>query len=317
MIGYSVPAMAASGRVERMTLSLPDGWTCHAALPAGEGDRGDFVHPIRDNEPGWREFLLDLIRDSAGPPGCEVLKWGMDGQVLRGWIAMMGVGRQVICRQHRPAGGLKRIAGLFRSTPERKLLERAAWLLEAGIATARPLALLERGGFDKAGWLITDEVPDAVDLDQFVLTILPRLEPGDRRNAKRALGAALATLLEQLERRGLYHRDLKASNILLTDWCDVARLRLWIVDLEGLRRRGWWGGRRWQPVVRLAASLLDYATITRSDFGRFLRVYLDRAGIPKTQWRARFGELGRKARVYREAARRRKQGKLDGYLGEA
>ena len=86
-----------------------------------------------------------------------------------------------------------------------------------------------------------------------------------------------------------------------------------LIDLDGLRRRTMFDvGRRWQPLVRLAASLLSYPTVTRTDYLRFLIAYLSHSKHRSGAWRVYFGKLGQKASAYLQRAQRRKTGKLDG-----
>jgi hypothetical protein len=116
----------------------------------------------------------------------------------------------------------------------------------------------------------------------------------------------------------LTHRDFKASNILLDKWDGVGgQANVWLVDLDGLGRRKFaYGVRRWESVVRLAASLLGYTAVTRSDYCRFLQAYLARMGSPRTDWKLHFRKLSRQARDYVQRAGRRKAHKLDGYQGD-
>ncbi len=71
-----------------------------------------------------------------------------------------------------------------------------------------------------------------------------------------------------------------------------------------------------QSVVRLAASLLTYTTVTRSDYCRFLRAYLARTGWPPDAWKEHYHRLSQQANHYVRRARRRKANKLDGYTGD-
>ena len=145
--------------------------------------------------------------------------------------------------------------------------------------------------------------------------LLSQLEAPRQRQVKSALLAAVVDLCARLEADGLYHRDLKASNILLADW--VGRdgpVRPYLVDLDGvLRRPRWRAARRWRPLVRLAASLADHVSITRTDYARFLKAYLAVSGERSEDWKPRFRSLGRQMDEYVRRARLRKTDKLDGF----
>jgi tRNA A-37 threonylcarbamoyl transferase component Bud32 len=202
-----------------------------------------------------------------------------------------------------------------RRTRERRNFDRALALFQAGVNTALPLALLEQRGPQRGAWLITQFLPDAVDLDQVVLLLLPQLPLDRARAVRNKLITSLVEMLHRLETHNLHHRDLKASNFLVTNW-DAAsgEPRIWIVDLDGLSlHRPLIARKRWQPLMRLAASLLGYHTISRTDYTRFLKVYLTRMDAPHAEWKTRFRELQRRAAAYVRRAQRRKRHKLDGY----
>jgi hypothetical protein len=92
---------------------------------------------------------------------------------------------------------------------------------------------------------------------------------------------------------------------------------VYIVDLDGLAPRRWWRpDHRWQPLTRLAASLLAYPSVTRADYARCLREYLARSGDDPAAWRPRFLQLAASAADYARRSRRRKSHKLDGFSAD-
>ena len=105
---------------------------------------------------------------------------------------------------------------------------RRAWmnghrLCFRGIATARPLALLARGGQGPA-YLVLEDLGDVTLADHIA-----------RQGMDTVALDGVARLFEALSREGLTHRDTKASNFLVID--DTVAL----VDLDALRparRRG-------------------------------------------------------------------------------
>ena len=148
-----------------------------------------------------------------------------------------------------------------------------------------------------------------------VVGLLNATERNATVRVKDAVVSAVVRLCVQLEQSGLFYRDMKASNIMLADWTDQGGpLRTVLVDLDGLRSRRFWEGRRhWRSLVRLAASLIDAHGVTHSDFGRFLKAYLQQTGEPASSWKRRYATLGRAVEDYVRRARRRKRHKFDGY----
>ena len=299
-------------------INLPEGWSGTVVTGWGRDELRRFgLHglPTADD---WQSGLHEIVHAPSTIPGYKVLKYSNKGEVFCAQLTGSGATLQVVCKHSRVDGAWRRFLALWRTSRERADFDRGLALVRAGIATALPLAVIERKAFRREARLITQLIPDAVDLDQVALTLLPQLEPERRRAVKDAIVKALVDLFDRLERNGFHHRDLKASNILLTDWdCQEDAVRVWLVDLEGLRLHGAGSGRRRQPLIRLAASLLDYATVTRTDFCRFVQRYRARTGMPGDTWKQYFRELAAGATAYVRRAQRRKTHKLDGYEGDS
>ncbi len=305
-------------RFDTTVIELPEGWSGRVVTrrPGTVPQDG-----IRFNLPTieqWLPFLNLLTSDPAALPGYTVLKYSEHGEVFRAQLTVGDGALEVICKKRHVRGFPDRLINALRASREQRSCDRALMLLEAGIRTALPLAVAERHRPRCEAWLVTEFVPGLVDLDEVVLRLLPRLEPRHRRKAKDAIVKAIVDLLEQMARHGLKHRDLKASNILLEHWDGAGRpVDVWLVDLDGLHRCKFAHRvRRWDSVMRLAASLLGYTAVTRSDYCRFLQAYLTRMGWSQADWKGHFRKLSRQARAYTQRAGRRKTHKLDGYPGD-
>ncbi|MCH7849583.1 MAG: hypothetical protein IIB53_14630 [Planctomycetes bacterium] len=288
-------------------IRLSGGWSGRVVTRIGE----DEVLTIGR----WEALLAAVVSAPEGLPGFEMLKSSKAGSVFAVVVDAPRGARRVICKCSRPRGPWRRAGAMIRASRARKNWDRGAELLAAGIATPQPLALLERKGWGGADWLITEAIEDVVDLDQVALALLPRQDDRQRAGVKARLGAEIAKLFVALDRANLHHRDLKASNILLTAW-DGSTPRVWLVDLDGLTmsKRGEAGLRR-QRLVRLAASLAGYSTATRTDHARVLRACHALLGAPATRWRLTWRELAPLVAEYNRKAATRKHGKLDGFSG--
>lgn len=313
--GMLAPTQRPQFETESITLS--DGWRGRVLT--------SYRHAAQDQEasrrlPGpeeWRNPLNELAGDATSLPGYSSLKYSQGGEVFRAHLEVGGETIDIIAKQSRPRGTGRRFANMFRPSRARRNFRRGLELLRAGINTALPLVQLERGALHREAWLITEFVPDLVDLDRVASQVLPRLEGVYAYRVKTAIVDGVVDLLVRMEAAGLNHRDLKASNILLAGVTDGSPLSVWLVDLDGLRRhRVTAMSRQWHPIRRLAASLLDYTTITRTDYCRFLRAYLTRKGLPRTLWKQRYRKLSAHAGHYLRDAARRKTHKLDGYTGD-
>lgn len=296
----------------RITLSkipVRRSWTAHVAV--GGSGLPPALQSFEFPDPSQWSALLEALVDGKVPAEqVDVLKESTGGRVWRvRWDLPNGL-RTIICRSWPPVTPIIRILGRWlRANAGHLHWRKAIRLIDAGVHTALPLVLCEPKSGPDDTWLITTDVLDGVDLDTIVLTELPRLDRGVMIAAKRRLTEPIVDLLVRLCQAGIYHRDLKASNLLLTNW--LSSPRVWIVDVEGVRLLGW--RRWWFPLVRLASSLLSYRSVTRTDYIRFLRAYLKRIDPRNDDWHGYFSTLSRQAQGYHQSAKRRKPSKLDGF----
>jgi tRNA A-37 threonylcarbamoyl transferase component Bud32 len=162
------------------------------------------------------------------------------------------------------------LVALVRRTPALRSYVLGHGLRLRCLPTPRPLGVWQRYkyGLPQEGYLLTEWVPDAIDLHQYVKQLL---SIGTKRSQLhlRTLIDQLARLIGTLHYRQISHRDLKASNVL------VSGDQLSFVDLVGvMRHRKLRRSRRIQNLARLNASSMCLAGLTRTDKLRFLRAYL-------------------------------------------
>lgn len=296
-------------------ITLPGGWSGCIVGDCGGKNKVSVVREDRPGKADWEAFLRLLVTESSALEGYAPLKCSDAGEVLRARLSWHDQSIEVICKQSRVRGALRKLIGSFRMSRERRNFKRGMTLLETGIGTAAPLAVIERRRGLRRGWLITAYLADAVDLDLVLLSLLPRADASRTRRIRTGLVAAVAELFDRLARSGWHHRDLKASNILLTNWDGAGGpVRTYLVDLDGLQFRGRVNlERRLRAVIRLAASVHGYPGVTLSDRARFLREYLGRLGSEPMAWRSHFRDLGRRSADYVRRSQRRKVNKLDGF----
>ena len=162
----------------------------------------------------------------------------------------------------------------FRSGKGRNEGRRAAKLEAIGVPTITPVALGERRVrkllFEN--FLVTEEIPNTLPLDEFVERRLPLMSPARRGRLRRDLAVTLADLTARLHDAGFVHKDFHPGNLLIHLGPDDS-LRLAVIDLDALRqiRDLGWGD------VRENLALLNHYFWTRcnrSDRYRFLQAYL-------------------------------------------
>lgn len=176
----------------------------------------------------------------------------------------------------------------------------AAWhhghaLLLRGIATARPLAVIEqqRFGLPAEGYLATEWIAGARNLHAYGWELAAR-PAAERRRRTRHVCDSLGRLIGRMHAWHVSHRDLKGCNILLVERENTVDCFLIDADSVALPYRLIPFFRAFN-LGRLAASIEAHAWVTRADRLRFFKAYLAelRRGDPdawpadwKQGWRA-------------------------------
>jgi len=293
-------------------IQLPGGWSGSVVTASSSGDAS------RDRLPSlsqWNDILSDLVAGRSQPDQRTMLKRSSDICVFRVNITAGDASMDVVCKHSVTSSRLKSLIRRLRRSPERKTFENALFLVDVGVNTPRPLALLERRGPRSQSWLITRAVPQAVDLERIASGLIWDLDPHDMLRIKKALVTAMVEQCRIMADHRIFHRDFKASNILVSDWeTSPDRPIAWVIDLDGLRRSfNPKQASQWRMIVRLAASLVSCYALTRTDCLRFLRAYLTATSQANADWKSRWRTLARQVADYNRRSRRRKRGKLDGF----
>lgn len=183
---------------------------------------------------------------------------------------------------------------LFRDSPALKSWRNGQRLLEVGLPTARPLAVLHRRRFGLTweSYLVTEKLTDAIELKTYVqqLAALPQAQAHQRRQE---ITATVARLVRRLHQHQVSHRDLKAANILVVNQNEEGKEKspqLYLIDLYGMRRwRKLPRAQRLQNLMRLYVSFQEEPWLTPAHCLRFLKIYLqaepEEAGRWKHWWR--------------------------------
>jgi lipopolysaccharide kinase (Kdo/WaaP) family protein len=234
---------------------------------------------------------------------------------------MGGEMRRVIYKRFRATSRTDPWLALVRATPALRSWRYGHSLLDRGLPTARPLAVFHRRrhGLFGDGYLLTEKIPEAVELHQFLNGVA---EIGvERVKILRLRIEQVARLVRDLHQRNLSQRDLKASNILVGPYLTSEPVRflpaltqpgspvwdgepsspvgksvpgslafdgdgVWLIDLVGIRcYRRLSRRRKVQNLARLHASILRHFVVTRTDKLRFLRCYMQWGLKGKGGWK--------------------------------
>ena len=178
--------------------------------------------------------FADFLRDPEGfleDPANQVIKSGIKTKVVRARIAAgSGPERRVVIKCFRYPSILRGLTFFFVPSPALRALRSALLLKAKGFATAEPLAALQQRNWRDRGtsYYFAEEIENGLSLRAFWRGAASVKE---RARSAPAVIRGLAELFAGLHRAGIYHRDLKGSNILMQDW-QTGRARFFLVDLD-------------------------------------------------------------------------------------
>lgn len=266
-------------------ISLPGGWRGCVVLASKRHMAGSRAANCEFTTQQWQAALADPLA-LMSPEGAEVYKDGDSGRVIRRRISVAGCELDVFIKQPLQKRRWKILLDCFRPSRPTRAFSLGHSLLTRRIATALPLAALERriGPILLDSILITEAV-DAQQMNVFMETWLsdpPKSDAPLTVNQRRLLGRQvlwqLGRLLQRLHDSRFAHRDLKATNLLIR-WSPGQNPEIVLVDLDGLKRQPMiTARRRFQGLMRLNVSLLKCPGVNRAGRLRMLMGYLRRIG---------------------------------------
>jgi hypothetical protein len=266
------------------------------------GVRGHVVHDFPAEE--LKAFALDPDGPFAAA-GIRVLKDSPSSTVVECDLASADDGtRRVIYKRFMCTSRRDPWTSMLRPTAALRSWVMGHALRLRFLPTPRPLAIFQRTRFGMAyeGYLLTEKVSDAVELDRYVQQVLGQGQRG--RAALWAVTERVALVVRTMHARRVSHRDLKAANVLLQTTHESTP-KVWLIDLVGVRRALYLSRRRRvQNLARLHASFAHTPGVTRTDKVRFLRSYLGWGLHGREGWKEWWREVEAATRA-KEARNRR------------
>ena len=277
-------------------IHLTDGWSARVFLrckyPVWHCQASQYAFGCED----WEAALAD-------PPGLvqpgESLKQGGHSTVVAKEISIGGTRLQIVAKHCRLGTGLRGLLQSVRPSRSIRQWRLANALVTRRIATAWPLAAIERkaGPLLQESIFLSERIPHSLNLLKMFQQPDQLPPPGPERNG---LARQLGLTLAQLTRCSFAHRDCKASNIVIQNTSDPAQpWRVYLVDLDGLslsRLPTALNGHR--ALVRLAASALPFEQITPRDYAAVFNSYVKNLHEPYSH-----NSLSRK-RLWQKLSRR-------------
>ena len=257
------------------------------------------------------QTILALLRDPDAPfrvASAEVLKDSPSSDVVCLPMTIGDTRAPEIYKRFNCPKRLDALRATLHHSPALRAWHAGHGLLIRRIPTPRPLAVIERlhGPFVRESYLITQAIPGATSLKDYLEEIVARLSPVARRHRIRWLLAELGRFLRQMHERNISHRDMKASNFLLAPADPVVETpMIYLIDLAGVQIwRTLPASRRVQNLTRVVTSLQSYSLLSRADFLRLLCAYQPGALRHRERWKSLWRDIH--ARVEQKIARNNK-----------
>lgn len=249
-------------------------WIVTRAANSGRPLRrhGRLWHVLPGEETRFANWL-DSQAQAEAAPGSRVLKAYAGCRVT----ALGGM----VWKEYRPVAGWRGWRFGLRPSRTRRAFLMGRRLADCGIPTPTPIAWAteRRFGLRRADHCLTAELEQVEPLTTWLQR--QARDPALRASVMRAYGQLTAAF----HRNGFFNRDLKHENVL----CAIADPRqLWVVDLDGVRWRGWIIRRRAaRDLRRVGLSLASAGWSGANDVGAFFNAYnatvparLRREGFP-------------------------------------
>ncbi|MFO0948024.1 MAG: lipopolysaccharide kinase InaA family protein [Planctomycetota bacterium] len=259
------------------------------------------------------ETVQMLMDNPDGPFLDSLVHWWKIGRATRVAeveLPQIRASDSLIYKQYYFKGWHESLASIFHPNQATRAWNAGAALLLRELPTPRPLMLIHkmRHGMPVTSYLLTERVPGAQTITRFLDRHLPELDPVEQKRVRRGVLRESAMLLRKLHDRRATHRDLKASNILLSTTDDLARPKLWLIDLDGVQT---WQTvpekHRLQNLTRFYVSFHQNPWLSLTDRLRFLRIYLARDFKDKSLWKRYWKEIH--AQTEKKISRNLRQGR--------
>ena len=272
---------------------LSDRWSAIAYVSGDSQHDSDLWSDLESAESYWQETLA-RIQDDLTAPAAQLLHKSSSGSR----VAQLRINRptgesaEIICKQGRVDTVTQRLGSWLKGPKEWREFWLGHRLRQLGLPTPLPLACMwRRAGFcHLEGRIVTTFVANALPIDRAIRKLDAASDCRRRSRPLDALTHRLADVLRTLGDNKLYHRDLKVSNVLVSN-CEEDP-QPWLIDLDGVGTEAAPHGPRFRNMLaRLVSSLSGSTDLGTTQHLRALKQLADRVGPAKGEWKAEWNEI--------------------------
>jgi serine/threonine protein kinase len=210
--------------------------------------------------------FLEMLRDADqlfADPRCEIIKDQRKIKVGRLSLEINGRPQVLFIKRYNRYSLRQRFVSPFVQSGALRSLRGAEILRAADIQIPTPVAAVENRDHlaVSKSFFITEELSGGKTVDAYWLEELAKIYDRVAMMRRRKFLVQLGHLFGTLHGKGIYHNDLKDANILAVAEHQSDSVKLFLLDLEGVKRYG-----------RLSSDrrLKNLVQINRT-FGRYLR----------------------------------------------
>ena len=129
----------------------------------------------------------------------------------------------VCIKEYKYPSSFKRFLYSFCNSPARKAWFAAHGLIALNVKTPKPIALLEekRFGILRRSFIVTEDITTSLPCNKYISEMFHNPYDKTASGKKRIFLSCLAASFRQLHDSGIYHRDLKANNIMIMELRDT------------------------------------------------------------------------------------------------
>ena len=197
----------------------------------------EYCHGLVDARSRPLDLAAAVCRLSDPAAATETVHWGRN-YLYRSHIETAQGRLEVVVKQYRNQGWLKRLKRRWRGSKGARSFQHARAFQAAGIPTADPVLLIESKRSDGPSLFVTRHLEDVIEARYLLRAANRNLEKEQFPDLDVGVFLdALGHALRRMHQAGFFHRDLSIGNVLLSKGLTAEQGGLYIIDLGRARRK--------------------------------------------------------------------------------